>query len=145
MRGTQVNKWHVFFYQTFQPLLILYLNLLFDYKCEKVPKRDENYIVLSNHVSDYDPIFVAASFRKQMYFVASEHIARWGWLFKLIDFLVAPIMRYKGTVAASTAIEILKKIKSGSNVCIFAEGVRTWDGVSSPILPSTAKLIKKES
>jgi len=143
MRGTKLNKWHIFFYQTFQPLLILYLKLLFDYKCEKVPKREDNYIVLSNHVSDYDPIFVAASFHKQMYFVASEHIARWGWLFKLIDFLVAPIMRYKGTVAASTAIDILKKIKAGSNVCIFAEGVRTWDGVSSPILPSTAKLIKK--
>lgn len=143
MRGTQLNKKHIFIYETLQPLVIFYLRLLFDYKCEKVAKRDENYIVLANHVSDYDPLFVAASFRKQMYFVASEHIARWGWLFKLIDFLVAPIMRYKGTVAASTAIDVLKKIRSGSNVCIFAEGVRTWDGVSSPILPSTAKLIQK--
>lgn len=143
MRGTKSNRWHVFFYETFRPLAVLYLKFLFDYKYEKVPKKDENYIVLSNHVSDYDPIFVAASFRKQMYFVASEHIARWGWLFKLIDFLVSPIIRYKGTVAASTAIDILKRVKSGSNVCVFAEGVRTWDGVSSPILPSTAKLIKK--
>lgn len=143
MRGTKINKWHVIFYETFQPVVIFYLRLLFDYKCEKVPRRKENYIVLSNHVSDYDPIMVAASFPKQMYFVASEHIARWGWLYKLIDFLVAPIIRYKGTVAASTAIDILKRIKSGSNVCVFAEGVRTWDGVSSPILPSTAKLIKK--
>lgn len=138
-----MNKKDVLCYRLIQPLLIIYLNLLFDYKCEKVPKKDENYIVLSNHVSDYDPLFVGASFRKQMYFVASEHIARWGWIFKLINFLAAPIMRYKGTVAASTAIEILKKVKSGANVCIFAEGVRTWDGVSSPILPSTAKLIKK--
>ena len=143
MRGTKLNKWHIIFYETFQPIVIWYLRLFFDYKCEKVPKGKDNYIVLSNHVSDYDPIFVASSFRKQMYFVASEHIARWGWLYKLIDFLVAPIIRYKGTVAASTAIDILKKIKAGSNVCVFAEGVRTWDGVSSPILPSTAKLIKK--
>lgn len=143
MRGTKRNKWHAFFYETFQPLAVLYIKCLFDYKYESASKKDENYIVLSNHVSDYDPIFVAASFRKHMYFVASEHIARWGWLFKLIDFLVWPIMRYKGTVAASTAIDILKRVKSGSNVCVFAEGVRTWDGVSSPILPSTAKLIKK--
>ena len=143
MRGTKLNKWHIIFYETFQPIVIWYLRLFFDYKCEKVPKKDENYIVLSNHVTDYDPIFVASSFPKQMYFVASEHIARWGWLYKLIDFLVAPIIRYKGTVAASTAIDIMKKIKAGSNVCVFAEGVRTRDGVSSPILPSTAKLIKK--
>ncbi len=143
MRGKQLNKKHVLFYETFQPLVMIYLKLLFDYRCEKVPKMKENYIVLSNHVSDYDPLFVAASFRKQMYFVASEHIARWGWLFKLIDFFVAPIIRYKGTVAASTALDILKKIKGGSNVCIFAEGTRTWDGVSAIVLPSTAKLIKK--
>lgn len=143
MRDTKRNKGHVFFYETFRPLAVLYLKFLFDYKYEKAPKKGENYIVLSNHVSDYDPFFVAASFRKHMYFVASEHIARWGWLSKLINFLVSPIMRYKGTVATSTAIDILKRVKSGSNVCIFAEGVRTWDGVSSPILPSTAKLIKK--
>lgn len=143
MRGTKLNRKHIFIYETFQPLLIIYLRMFFDFKREKVKKRNETYIVLANHATDYDPLMVASSFRKQMYFVASEHIARWGWLYTLVDFLVAPIMRYKGTVAASTAIEILKKIKAGHNVCIFAEGVRTWDGVPSPILPSTAKLIKK--
>jgi len=143
MRGTKLNRKHIFIYETFRPLLKIYLWMFFDFKCEKVKKRKENYIVLANHATDYDPLMVACSFRKQMYFVASEHIARWGWLFTLVDFLVAPIMRYKGTVAASTAIEILKKIKAGHNVCVFAEGARTWDGMPSPILPSTAKLIKK--
>lgn len=37
----------------------------------------ENYIVLSNHVTDYDPLLVGVSFPGQMYFVASEHITRW--------------------------------------------------------------------
>ena len=39
-------------------------------------------------------------------------------------------------------MEALRKIKAGANVCIFAEGVRTWDGVTCPILPSTGKLVK---
>ena len=143
MKGTKLNRKHILIYETFAPLLKIYLWLFFDFKCEKVKKRKETYIVLSNHATDYDPLMVASSFRRQMYFVASEHIARWGWLFKLVDFLAGPIMRYKGSVAASTAIEILKKIKVGHNVCIFAEGARTWDGMPSPILPSTAKLVKK--
>ena len=95
MRGTKVNKWHIIFYETFQPIVIWYLRLFFDYKCEKVPKGKDNYIVLSNHVSDYDPIFVASSFRKQMYFVASEHIARWKHFYRLLDYVLAPIMRAK--------------------------------------------------
>jgi hypothetical protein len=39
-------------------------------------------------------------------------------------------------------MEIMRATKKGKSVCIFAEGVRTWDGVTNPILPSTASLIK---
>ena len=86
MKGTKLNRKHILIYETFRPLLGIYLRLFFDFKCEKVKKRKENYIVLANHATDYDPLMVAYSFRRQMYFVASEHIARWGWLFKLVDF-----------------------------------------------------------
>ena len=138
-----MRKKHAIFYHLLRPLVRVFLWLKFGYRTEVAKGLPDSYLVLANHVTDWDPLFVGAGFRRQMYFVASEHIARWGWLFKLVDFLVAPIMRYKGSVAASTAIEILKKIKSGHNVCIFAEGARTWDGMPSPILPSTAKLVKK--
>ena len=114
----------------------------FGYKYKLAEGLPDNYIVLSNHVTDFDPLFVAASFPNQMYFVGSEHIARWKLAYKFLKFGFAPIMRYKGTVAASTVVEILRAVRKGSNVCVFAEGVRTWDGVTCPILPSTAKLIK---
>lgn len=137
-----MNHKHIFFYTLLQPLVILFLKIRFGYRFETVKNVPGNYIVLSNHVTDYDPLFVGASFPKQMYFVASEHIARWKYLYAFLKFVLAPIMRYKGTVAASTVMEVLRKVKKGANVCIFAEGVRIWDGVTSPILPSTAKLIK---
>lgn len=137
-----MNKRHIWFWRIFRPLLILYTKLKFGYTYEKAKDLPDTYIVLSNHVTDYDPLFVASSFPRQMYFVASEHVARWKTLYRFLKYAVEPIIRLKGTIAASTVIEVLRKVKAGANVCVFAEGVRTWDGVTCPILPSTGKLIK---
>lgn len=137
-----MNKRHVRFWNFFRPLLILFAKIRFGYTFETAKNLPDKYIVLSNHVTDYDPVFVTCSFPKQMYYVASEHVARWKLLYRFLKYAAEPIMRLKGTVAASTVMEVLKKIKAGNSVCIFAEGVRTWDGVTCPILPSTGKLIK---
>jgi len=137
-----LSKRHIIFYKTLRPFVALFLKCKFGYKYQKAKNLPDNYIVLSNHATDYDPLFVGVSFSNQMYFVASEHIARWKFVYKLIDFFLAPITRYKGSVATSTVVDVLRKVKKGANVCIFAEGDRTWDGVTRPIAPSTAKLIK---
>lgn len=100
-------------------------------------------LVLANHTTNWDPLLMALSFRKHpMYFVASEHIFRWGFLWRVIDALVHPIARLKGTTAADTAMTILRRMRKGASVALFAEGNRTWDGVTGPILPSTAKLAR---
>lgn len=131
-----------FFTAIIRPIGYSVAKLKFGYKYKKATDLPENYIVLSNHVTDYDPILVGLSFKKQMYYVASEHITRWGWLYKVLNFVFEPIIRYKATVAASTVMDILRKVRKGNNVCIFAEGVRTWDGVTAPVVPATAQLIK---
>ena len=126
-----------------RPLVYPYLKIKFGYTYEKAKNLPETYIVLSNHTTDYDPIFVAMNFPKFMHFVASEHVARWKFLSTLINFAFAPIWRYKGSVAASTVIDVFKRVKAKKNVAIFAEGARTWDGITGPILPSTGKMVKK--
>jgi len=136
------NLKYPFFWGLLRPLVIAFLWLKFGYRFKKAKDLPENYIVLSNHVTDFDPLFVAASFPRQMFFVASEHIARWPNAYKFLKFAFAPIMRYKGTVAAATVMEVLRKTRGGDNVCIFAEGARCWDGITGPILPSTGKLVK---
>ena len=122
----------------------LFLRIKFGYKFKKIKKKDlpEKYIVLSNHNTDYDPLFVGASFSKQMYFVASEHISRWKNAYKFLRWGFEPIMRYKGSTAYSTVMDVLRKIRAGASVCIFAEGARSWDGITGPILPSTGKMVK---
>ena len=131
-----------FFTALLRPVGYSVAKLKLGYKYKKAKDLPENYIVLSNHVTDYDPILVGLSFNPQMYYVASEHITRWGWIYKALHFVFEPIIRYKATVAASTVMDILRKVRKGGNVCIFAEGVRTWDGVTAPVVPATAQLVK---
>lgn len=136
-----LKKRYLIFYTLLRPLVILFLKLRFRFRYEKAKELPEKYIVLSNHATDYDMLLVAASFPRQMYFVGSEHIARWK-IYPLLQYAFAPIIRYKGAPATATIMEMLRKVRQGANVCMFAEGVRTWDGVTCPILPATAKLIK---
>ena len=131
-----------FFWYTIRPLLIPVLWVKFGYRRKIAKNLPETYLVLANHNTDWDPLLVATSFPRQMYFVASEHISRWKHAYKFVKFLCEPILRSKGTVAASTVIEIMRKLRGGENVCIFAEGARSWDGITQPILPSTGKMVK---
>ena len=75
--------------------------LKFGYTCKVAKDLPDHYIVLSNHTTDYDPLFVGCSFPRQMYFVASEHIARWKHGFGIVNYLLAPILRKKSVTAAS--------------------------------------------
>ena len=123
--GVFLEQKHNFFYKLLLPVVKVFVKVKFGYKWEKAKNLPENYIVLSNHVTDYDPLLVGVSFPKQMYFVASEHITRWGFAYNLLKYIMHPIIRYKGTVATATVIEILRKVRAGGSVAVFAEGVRT--------------------
>ena len=125
-----------------RPLVSIFLKIKFGYRYKKAKNLPDNYIVLANHTTDFDPLFVGVSFEKNMRFVASGHIARWGFTYKLIDFLLSPIIRQKGAPATTAIKEIMKTCKNGGNVAMFPEGVRSWDGSMSPILPSTAKMVR---
>jgi hypothetical protein len=77
-----------------------------------------------------------------MYFVASDHILRWKFAGKLLKFFFAPIARLKASTESRTVMDIIKAVKAGANVCIFAEGVRSFNGETGEILSSTGKLAK---
>lgn len=126
-----------------RPLVGIFLRMKFGYTWTRAEGLPDNYIVLSNHSTDFDPLMVYMSFDRPMYFVASEHISRWGFAYKLLKIFFDPILRYKGSVASRTVKEILQKVRQGENVCFFAAGNRTWDGAPCPILPSTGKLVQK--
>ncbi len=138
-----MNKKHIFFWGLLRGPVALFLRMKFGYRYQRAEHLPAQYIALSNHVTDWDPLLVGVALRRQMYFVGSEHIARWKRAYKFIKYIFAPIMRPKGASAMAAVMSILRHIKKGGSVCLFPEGVRSWDGSPCPILPSTAKLVKK--
>ena len=71
-------------------LLKPYIVWRFGYTYEKC-ELEGPVLVMGNHDSNWDPLFLGCAFPRQMYFVASEHIFRWGFLSKLLNTFLAPI------------------------------------------------------
>lgn len=115
---------------------------LLNYEAAPGPQAEGPLLVLSNHVTDFDPILVGLSFPEHMYFVAGENVLRMGFLSKLVTRYGSIIQRVKGTTDAEAALQILRTLKKGRNVCMFAEGSRTFTGETLPIAPATAKLVR---
>ena len=136
-----MNKKHQLIYSILRAIVAPFLFFKFGYRKEMAKDLPENYIVVANHLTNWDSLFVATAFKKQMYFVASEHMAR-QWFYPIVKVLLQPIIRRKGTKAVSTVKEVIKVTRKGGNVALFPEGDRAWDGITCPIMPATGKMIK---
>lgn len=131
--------WYFFFV----PVKI-FCRLLLRFKATKRsvhPKR--NFVMIANHVTDYDMLFMALSMKKHMYFVMSEHALRKGFASRILRLAFAPIGRSKGSNAGSTVMTMLRYAKEGYNIGIFAEGFRTMDGKNTSFSPATGSLVRK--
>ncbi len=133
---------HRIIYRILIPFVWLFCKLRFNVKLAPPPKAKGPCLIVANHNTDYDMLFVGCSFWRHMYFVGSEHIYRWGFLSKLIWLFFAPIARFKGSTDGASAMAILKALRKGRNVCIFAEGNRSFNGLTTPIHPTIGKLAK---
>lgn len=142
MQKQKTKKVPVPIYGPIVPLANLVALVRTNYRHQKRFALERPTIVLCNHVTDWDPILVAVSVKEPLSFVASEHILHWGVFSRIIEFVAHPIIRRKATVASVTALNIARRIRAGGSVCIFAEGDRTYNGVTGPLFFSTAKLIK---
>ena len=118
--------------------------LLRRFALEAEPCRaDGPCLIIANHVTNWDPLLLAMSFPdKPIRFVASEHIFRHGFISRLLMWLVAPIPRRKAASGADTVMAVLRALRDGESVCIFAEGDATWDGLTHPVFPATGKLAR---
>lgn len=113
---------------------------IFAFTCDE-DRQDEPTLIISNHVTNFDPILVAYSFPgRRFHFVASEHLFRMGFVTKLLTFLFEPVARRKGVSGGDTALACVRKLRAGKTVGLFAEGETTWDGKTAEIFSATGRL-----
>lgn len=135
------SRRHRIFFALIRPTLGRLIAWLYRYRGQ-IQSIGEPAIIISNHTTDIDPILVAMTFREHMYFVASEHIFRLGWLSRLLVFVFSPVPRPKGQAAGRTAMRMLQLVKGGHSICLFAEGMRSFTGQTGPVVASTGKLVR---
>ncbi len=99
------------------------------------------FMVLGNHVNNWDPVVLGALSRRPISFVASDAFFRGGFMEKLFNRLgVIPKTKFRSDL--DTVKRIFQIRDRGGIIGIYPEGRRTYNGATMPVLESTAKLIK---
>lgn len=128
-----------------RPFIMAYLYLFHGYRPE--PMKDlaqgEAAFILANHNATLDPLYVAASFNRPIFFVASDHIFRLGIISKVLTWLVNPIPIVKSQLDLTSLRRMREAIQEGQLVGLFPEGNRSFSGLPTYISPSTGKLLKQ--
>lgn len=129
----------------FSPLFLLHVEGF-----ENIPK-DDGYIICANHKSNWDPIFLAVTFKKPIHFMAKKELFEKPVLKNLLNAIkVFPVDR-KGRDLKSLKYSI-SLIKEGENIGIMPEGTRTKtidrknmkDGLAYVALKSEADILPVE-
>ena len=105
--------------------------------------QSKTYLCLINHTTNWDFFMTGLTLKRHMYFVASDHIFRIPVAGGIIKFIADPIGRKKGASGAEATAEIKKRLSEGFNVCMMAEGNRTFTGETGFISPRTASLVRE--
>jgi len=99
------------------------------------------YMVLANHTTLWDCIYVAHMIPHIVFYIASDQNFR----YPLVRFLfnLLGVTPKKKSVSDMNAVKQLIRIKREKGVIgVFPEGKRTWDGRTGEILYATSKLAK---
>jgi 1-acyl-sn-glycerol-3-phosphate acyltransferase len=99
------------------------------------------YIILANHVNNWDPSVVNSYVPEMMCFVAGDSLFRIPVLKNILHYTGA-IPKAKFRNDTSTIRNMIRAKKHHRIIGIFPEGNRNWDGRTEPIIFSTAKLVK---
>ncbi|MFW6234971.1 MAG: lysophospholipid acyltransferase family protein [Spirochaetota bacterium] len=99
------------------------------------------YLVIPNHIGFWDPFQIGIAIPHPVHYVVADANFRSPVLRFLLG-LVGSIPITK-SMSDRDAVKLIMDVRrDGGVMCLFAEGRRTWDGRTLPVIPSTAKLIK---
>lgn len=127
----------------FKPTAWVYCKIKYNahfFRFKSAKRTKKPYLIVSNHNSDIDPVMLSLCFPFPVFYVASDHIFRWGIISRLISYLFSPIPKLKSISDIGTLRDIFSSLRSGASVCVFPEGQRSWCGETEEIMPSIGKL-----
>lgn len=106
-------------------------------------EEDRPYLVLYNHQTAFDQFFVGLSFKRPLYYLATEDIFSMGFISSLLRFAVEPIPIKKQTTDVGAVMNCLRVAKEGGSIALAPEGNRTYSGRTEYINPAIVALARK--
>lgn len=103
---------------------------------------DGGYLLLANHTSTFDTLWVAFPTGRVVHFMTSADLFRRRWAAALLRavncFPKAVFVRDQDAMA-----EVERLLAAGQVVQIMPEGVRTWDGRTMPVGEGIGRLVRR--
>jgi 1-acyl-sn-glycerol-3-phosphate acyltransferase len=135
---------NLIFYKVMMGLLRKFIQRYFQLQpvnAGKIPAKGAG-IILANHSTLFDPIWVYAMLRRPVYFAATEDLFRKRALGMIIRWFGA-FPKRKAASDLTALRSIFSIAETGGLIGVFPEGVRSWDGSNQPLYSGIAKLIRK--
>lgn len=129
-------------YRSLRFLAIPFFTWRFALTSEKQPKGQGPYLVVANHCTELDFIFVSKAFHEPLGYVVGSGLLQNKLLSFVLLRLLGCIPKKKGAVDAGTTLGVVRRLRQGRNVCLFAEGNTCFDGRTDQIAPATGTLVK---
>ncbi len=99
-------------------------------------------LYICNHQSFLDPILISLGLRRPLNYAARDSLFRFPPFGRLIgSFNAFPVRREKADLTFIK--EAIRRLKSGGQVAMFAEGTRTTDGRVGPLLQGVSLLAQR--
>ena len=138
-----VLKRHTFYRNLIFPFIKL-LALIKGYKNKSHFKirKGESYLILSNHQTDLDGIFIMLTFNKILYAVTTDTVMSNGFTSKLISHCFGMIPKKKGIVDFEANKKMLLCFMEGGSLLLFPEGNRTYAEFQYYINENFPKFVK---
>ena len=142
------KKWHKKRHAVIVSLVRPFLGTFVRWKCGvKIHKFKEQgnrpYLIIMNHPTVFDPFFIGMTFKKPVYYLATEDIFSNGFISKLLTWAVNPIPIKKQTLDMRAIKTCIQVAKEGGSIALSPEGNRTYSGKMMYVKPSIAKLVRK--
>jgi len=127
-----------------RPTFGLYIRWKYGIRIEEFREQgDRPYLILMNHQTAFDQFFVGVTFRRPVYYLASEDLFSMGWVSDLIRWLVEPIPIKKQTTDIQAVKNCIRVAREGGTICLAPEGNRTFHGKTLYMKDSVASLARK--
>lgn len=100
------------------------------------------FLLLPNHTSLLDPIWVAVRLDRPAHFMAAAQLWRWPGAGAIISFFGA-FKKEKNVKDRESMRTVAELYEAGQIVTIFVEGQRTWDGRLMPVGEGVGRMVKR--